>query len=192
MEKLPVEESPWTIVDTETKMDTPWIEVKLHQVLIPSGAPGIYGVTEFKNLAVGILPIDENGDTWIVGQYRFPIGQYSWEIPEGGAPFDEDPIESAKRELHEETGLSADSWELLQTLHTSNSATNEYARIYLATDLKEGISHPEPEERLMVRKISFEELYQRVISGEITDSLTVAAVLRYKNRLMERFLNKKD
>lgn len=188
MEKLPVEANPWQTLSGEVKMDTPWIEVSLHQVINPSGSPGIYGVTRFKNKALGVLVLDEQMNTWIVGQFRYPIDQYSWEIPEGGGSFHEDPIDSAKRELKEEAGIEAKNWTVLQTLHTSNSATNEYAIIYLATGLSFGESEPEPDEQLQIRKIPFEELYERVKSGEITDSLTVAAVLRMKLLLLEGFL----
>lgn len=180
---LPSEENPWKILDTEVKLDTPWVRCKLHRVINPSGSEGIYGVTEFKNLAIGILPIDEDNNTYIVGQYRFPMQGYSWEIPEGGGPLHLDPLDSAKRELKEETGIEAASWELIQTLQVSNSATNEFAYIYLARELHHGISEPEENERLVLRKIPFAELYERVKSGEISDSLTVAAVLKY--RLMQ-------
>ncbi|MDX5320481.1 MAG: NUDIX hydrolase [Bacteroidota bacterium] len=180
---LPVRGNPWKSKKKEVKLNTPWIEVELHEVINPSGNPGIYGVTRFKNLAIGILPVDEDGNTYIVGQYRFPMDCYTWEIPEGGGPYGIDPLESAKRELKEETGIEAQRWDLIQTLQLSNSATNEEAYIFLARDLKYGESEPEENEDLEIRKISVAELYERVKSAEITDSLTVAAVLRY--RIME-------
>lgn len=180
---LPGEENPWKIIDTEIKLDTPWVRCKLHQVINPSGSTGIYGVTEFKNLAIGILPIDEEGNTYIVGQYRFPLAAYSWEIPEGGGPLHVDPLDSAKRELKEETGIEASRWQLIQTLQLSNSATDEVAYLFLAQGLIHGESHPEEDEQLTLRKIPFAELYERVKTGEISDSLTVAAVLKY--RLMQ-------
>ncbi|HCS20983.1 MAG TPA: DNA mismatch repair protein MutT [Bacteroidetes bacterium] len=182
---LPSEENPWTILDTEIKLDTPWVRCKLHKVINPSGSAGIYGVTEFKNLAIGILPIDEEENTYIVGQYRFPLQTYSWEIPEGGGPLHLDPLDSAKRELKEETGIEAANWELIQTLQVSNSATNEIAYLYLARQLSYGMSEPEEGERLLIRKIPFAELYERVNSGEISDSLTVAAVLKYRLKQLE-------
>lgn len=186
---LPSEENPWKILETEEKLDTPWIRVRLHRVLNPAGAEGIYGVTEFKNLAIGILPIDENENTFLVGQYRFPMQTYTWEIPEGGGPLHLDPLESAKRELKEETGIEADDWELIQHMQLSNSATNEVAYIYLAKNLHYGESEPEENEQLALRKIPFLELYERVISAEITDSLTVAAVLKYRLMQLERSLH---
>lgn len=186
---LPSEENPWKIIDTEVKLDTPWVTCKLHRVVNPSGSAGIYGVTEFKNLAIGILPVDEDGNTYIIGQFRFPMQTYSWEIPEGGGPLDIDPLDSAKRELKEETGIVAANWQLIQTLQTSNSATDEVAYIYLARDLKYGESHPEEEEQLVMKKIPFTELYERVNSGEISDSLTVAAVHKYRLMQLEGSLH---
>lgn len=180
---LPVRGNPWKSNKKEVKLNTPWIEVELHDMTNPSGNPGIYGITRFKNHAIGILPIDEEGNTYIVGQYRFPIDCYTWEIPEGGGPNDVEPLESAKRELKEETGIEAKDWQLIQRLQLSNSTTNELAYIFLARDLSYGENSPEDNEDLEIRKISVDELYERVKSAEITDSLTVAAVLRYK--LME-------
>lgn len=182
---LPDENNPWKVIHTEKKLETPWVTVKLHQVINPAGNPGIYGVTEFKNLAIGILPIDEKGNTYIVGQYRFPLNSYTWEIPEGGGPINQDPLESAKRELKEETGIEAQDWQLIQSLQLSNSATDEIAYVFLARELSYGESDPEENEKLTIRKIPFEELYQRVRSAEITDSLTVAAVLKYRLMQME-------
>jgi len=180
---LPSEKSPWKVLESSSKLDTPWVEVSLHKVLNPAGKEGIYGVTLFKNLAIGILPIDEEGNTYLVGQYRFPMNKYSWEIPEGGGPIGEDPLLSAKRELKEETGIDADHWELIQQMELSNSATNEVAYLYLAKGLHLGESAPEENEQIQVIKLPFSELYERVKSAEITDSLTVAAVLKY--RLMQ-------
>lgn len=183
LEPLPSEENPWEILSTQTCLDTPWVSVELHQVKNPAGNPGIYGVTRFKNLAIGVLPIDADGYTYLVGQFRFPMNAYTWEIPEGGGPYDLDPLESAKRELKEETGLEASDWALIQRMQLSNSATNEEAYIFLARGLTQGQSAPEENERLHIHRLPFEELYQRVRSSEITDSLTVAAVLNY--RLMQ-------
>ncbi|MBI1221452.1 MAG: NUDIX domain-containing protein [Bacteroidetes bacterium] len=186
---LPVQENPWKSNRKEIKLDTPWIQVELHEVTNPAGNPGIYGVTRFKNLAIGVLPLDEEGNTYLVGQYRFPIDTYTWEIPEGGGSYEVDPLESAKRELKEETGIEAASWQLIQKMQLSNSATNEEAYIFLARDLTFGESAPEENESLEIRKISMEELIERVNSSEITDSLTVAAVLRYRVMQLEGSLH---
>lgn len=181
--------NPWLITASEVKMDTPWVRVQLHQVVTPAGDAGIYGVTEFKNMALGIIPIDEDGFTWLVGQYRLPIDAYSWEIPEGGGPLHIDPLLSAQRELKEETGITAQNWQHLLTMHTSNSATNEVAHLYLATSLSYGNSEPEPTEQLEIVKVHFSQVYQWVLEGKITDSLTVAGILKLKILAMEGFLN---
>jgi 8-oxo-dGTP pyrophosphatase MutT (NUDIX family) len=180
--------NPWTTLSTEKVYDSPWIGVTKHEVLNPNGNPGTYSVVHFKNIAIGILVLDENNNTYIVGQYRYPIEQYSWEIPEGGGDPTVPTLESAKRELLEETGITAKSWTKIQTLHLSNSASDEYGELYIARDLSFGDSHPEDDEKLEVRKLPFDELYQMVINGEVTDSLTVTAVLRVKVMMLEERL----
>jgi 8-oxo-dGTP pyrophosphatase MutT (NUDIX family) len=172
--------NPWKTLKSEKVYDSPWIGLTKHDVTNPSGKPGTYSVIHFKNLAIGILPLDENYNTWIVGQYRYPINQYSWEIPEGGGDRAVDPLDSAKRELHEETGISAQKWTKIQELHLSNSASDEFCILYIAQDLTFGESEPEEDEQLEVRKIHFDELYKMVEAGEITDSLTVTIVLKTK------------
>jgi 8-oxo-dGTP pyrophosphatase MutT (NUDIX family) len=147
-DSTPSEKNPWTTLSSELKYDNPWIAVTEHQVLTPAQSPGIYGTVHFKNIAIGIVPIDANGFTWLVGQYRYPLKAYSWEIPEGGGKLHEPPLQSAKRELKEETGLEAGHWEQILEMHLSNSATDERAVVYLATDLSEGPSCPEETEDL--------------------------------------------
>ena len=175
--------NPWTTKEIEVRYDNNWIRLEHHDVLNPSGKPGIYGKVHFKNLAIGILPMDEEGNTWLVGQYRYPLGRYSWEIPEGGGPLNIDPLDSAKRELLEECGILASRWERLQEMDLSNSVSDEMAIIYLATELSFTASEPEETEELSLRKLPFEEAYQMVMNGEIRDSMSVAAILRYKLRL---------
>jgi len=172
--------NPWTVKHRTTAYENQWIRVEHHEVLNPSGGDGIYGVVRFKNLAIGILPIDEQGYTWIVGQYRFPLGEYSWEIPEGGGKLDVDPLASAQRELLEECGLKADRWTLIQSMSLSNSVSDERALIYLAEGLSQHAAEPEETEQLQVRRIPFAELYAHVLDGSVHDSLTVAATLRYR------------
>ncbi len=178
-------ENPWIIKETKEIIDTPWINVKKHEVINPAGKPGIYTVTHFKNYAIGILPIDAEGYTWIVGQYRLPIEAYSWEIPEGGGLRHLAPIDSAKRELLEETGIIAKDWKLIQTMHLSNSATDEFAYLYIAQNLEFTQSQPEETEELEIRKIHFNDLYEAVKNHQITDSLTVAAVIKAKLMILE-------
>lgn len=177
--------NPWQITSSEVKYDNKWINVTEHQVINPSGNPGIYGAVRFKNQAIGVIPLDENNNTWLVGQYRFMLNQYSWEVPEGGAPFDEDPVQGAARELEEETGLRAERYTKILDMHLSNSVGDELAHIYLAQGLSQHTAMPEDTEELQVKKLPFEEVYQMVIDGRITDSMTVAGVLRLKIMMMQ-------
>jgi 8-oxo-dGTP pyrophosphatase MutT (NUDIX family) len=157
-------------------------------VIDPSGAPGIYGVIHFKNLAVGVIPLDEDLNTWIVGQYRYPIQAYSWEIPEGGGRRDLPPVESAKRELREEVGIVAGTWTEVLRMDLSNSASDEEAVIFVAQDLSFHEPEPDHNEELAMRKVPFRELFDRVMSGELRDSLTVAAVLKVQRLLDDGLL----
>jgi 8-oxo-dGTP pyrophosphatase MutT (NUDIX family) len=179
------EENPWKITSQKNIYDNPWLNVTEYQVINPSGNPGIYGKVHFKNLAIGVLPLDDELNTYLVGQYRFPLNQYSWEMPEGGGPLGTDPIESAKRELMEETGLTAGSWTEIQRLHLSNSVSDELSVLYLARNLQQFAAEPEETEQLIVKKLPFEEVYGMVCQGEITDAMTMAAVLKVKLLLLE-------
>jgi len=172
--------NPWKITGQKPVYDNPWINVTEYDVINPSGGKGIYGKVHFKNLAIGIIPLDKSLNTWLVGQYRFSLNQYSWEIPEGGGLLDLDPLDSAKRELLEETGLLAKQWELLLKMHLSNSVTDELAIIYLARDLEQHNPEPEETEQLIIKKLPFDEAYNMVEEGTITDSITVAAILKIK------------
>src|SRR5215217_6428859 len=179
------EENPWQITSEQHVYDNKWINVTEYQVINPSGNPGIYGKVHFKNRAIGVLPLDADMNTYLVGQYRFVLNLYSWEMPEGGGPLNEDPIEAAKRELLEETGLKAGKWTEIQRMHLSNSVGDELAILYLATDLAQFEPEPEDTEQLITRKVPFDEVYNMVCDGRITDSMTVAAVLRAKLMLLE-------
>ena len=181
-------ENPWKITSEKTIYNNPWINVTEYQVINPSGNPGIYGKVHFKNLAIGVIPLDEELNTYLVGQYRFALDQYSWEMPEGGSPEGTDPLESAKRELLEETGLKANQWVEIQRMHLSNSVSDELCIIYLARDLTQFEAEPEDTEQLIVNKVPFAEVYRMVCSGEITDSVTVAAVLKVQLLLLENRL----
>lgn len=170
--------NPWKTLSVQKLFDSPWIELELHEVINPAGNKGIYNVVKFKHLAIGILPIDEEGYTYLVGQWRYPLNQYSWEIPEGGGKLDVDPLESAQRELLEETGLVAEHYDELLRLHTSNSVTNELAIVYLATGLKQMQAAPEETEDLSIKKVHLSEAFQMVMNNEITDSISMAAILK--------------
>ncbi len=170
--------NPWVSHQQHIAYDNRWIRLNEHQVTNPAGRPGIYGVVEFKNVAIGILPVHTDGSIWLVGQYRYTLGQYSWEIPEGGGPKTEDPLAAAQRELREETGLIAERWDLLLELHLSNSVTDEYSRVYLARQLSSGPPEPEDTERLQVIRVSLATALEWVKHGRITDAISVAALLQ--------------
>ena len=169
--------NPWTTLSSREIYENPWIRVVENEVINPSGNPGIYGVVHFKNLAVGVAPY-EDGCLWMVGQYRYTLERYSWEIPEGGGKKGLAPLDSAKRELLEETGLTAGHYEPLLELHLSNSVSDEWGIVYLARDLTPGAPQPEDTEKLLVRKMPLEEVFAEVEAGNITDSMTVAAVYK--------------
>jgi 8-oxo-dGTP pyrophosphatase MutT (NUDIX family) len=172
--------NPWKLIASKTAYENNWIEVQHQDVITPAGNPGIYGVIHFKNLAIGIIPLDENNNTWIVGQFRYPLKKYTWEIPEGGGKIGVDPIDSAKRELQEECGIIAHHWEKILEMDLSNSATDEKAILYVARNLEFTESEPEETEDLQVKKVPFDTLFQMVMTGEITDAMTIAAVLKLK------------
>ena len=172
--------NPWRIISSHEMYDNKWINVTEYDVINPSGGKGIYGKVHFKNLAIGVMVLDDEMNTWLVGQYRFVLDQYSWEIPEGGGPLGIDPLESAKRELIEETGLIAHEWSELLKLHLSNSVCDEYAIIFLARKLEQHTAMPEETEQLVVKKVPFEEVWQMTEKGLITDAISVAAIQKIK------------
>lgn len=171
--------NPWTTLSGEMKYDNPWITVTEFQVINPSGGRGIYGKVHFKNKAIGVVPLDKDLNTWLVGQYRYTLNEWHWEIPEGGGKRDEDPQLSAQRELREETGLVANRWQNILHFHTSNSVTDEEGYIFLAEDLKEGESAlEETEADLKVWKLPFKDALQMALDGKITDGMSVMALLK--------------
>lgn len=170
--------NPWTTKSEKEVYDNPWINVKEYQVIHPGGKPGIYGVVHFKNIATAIVPLDEDNNTWIVGQYRYTLNKYSWEIPEGGGKLDIDPLESAKRELLEETGIKAENWTEIMRLDMSNSVTDELGVAYVARGLSFHESNPDDDEDLEVRKVPFEDVLQMAMRGEITDAFALNAIFK--------------
>lgn len=178
-------QNDWSVLSEKIVYDNPWISVVHHDVINPSGNQGVYGKVHFKNIAIGIVPIDEEGNLHLIGQYRFVLDTYSIEIPEGGGPMHEEPLTAAKRELAEETGLKAGQWEKILEMHMSNSVTDELAIVYLAADLQKGRSHPEETEKLQHIIIPFEEAYQMVMDYKITDAITVAAIMKVQLMKLE-------
>ncbi len=170
--------NPWVTVSSKRVYDNPWITVREDRVVRPDGEPGIYGVVHYKNIAVGVLAIDDE-HVYLVGQYRYPLERYSWEIPEGGCAEGEEPLRAAQRELREETGLEAARWQMLGEAHLSNSVADEYAVWFLATGLVPGERRPEGTERLSVRRVPLREALTMALDGRITDALSLVALMSY-------------
>ena len=170
--------NPWKTLSTKTSFENQYFSVTERDVITPSGTPGYYGVVHFKRHAVGVVPIDDAGNTWLVGQYRYVHDSYEWEIPEGGADPGESPLECAQRELLEETGITAAEWELLQEMQVSNSVTDEVSTTFVARGLTFGEARPDDTEALTRKKLPLGEAIAMARRGEIRDSLSVAALLK--------------
>lgn len=169
---------PWIRHERRIAYRNDWITVYHDDVTRPGGSPGIYGVVHFANTAVGVVAIDAEDRVVLVGQHRYPLDAMSWEIPEGGSPLDENPLEGAQRELREETGLKAGTWRQLGRYHLSNSISDEEAYLYLATDLAPGPSAPDATEELALRWVGFDEALRMSESGEINDAMSVIGLQR--------------
>lgn len=170
----------WRQKTSTVVYDNPWIQVSHDEVTTPSNTPGIYGVVHFKNHAIGILAVDDEGYTWLVKQTRYVLGKPTWEIPEGGCPLGEALVNAAQRELKEETGLSAEYWQVFLEMDLSNSVTDEQATVFLAKTLTQGDSALEPTEDIEVWRLPLQEAIDMVLRGEIRDAISVAALLKAK------------
>jgi 8-oxo-dGTP pyrophosphatase MutT (NUDIX family) len=170
--------NPWRTLSEKKIYENDWIMLNEHQVINPNGNKGIYGKVSFKNKAIGIIPLDAHQYTWIVGQYRYTLDEFSWEIPMGGGPISVDILESAKRELLEETGLIAKKWTQILRIHTSNSVTDEEGFVFLAEDLFQSQPEFDDTEKIIIKKLPFSDVYDMVINNQITDSISIAGILR--------------
>lgn len=170
--------NPWQTHSSEVLYENPWIRVREDEITNPAGNPGIYGVVSMKNKALGIIPVDADGNTWLVGQFRYTLNEYCWEIPMGGGPVELDILESAQRELREETGITAHRWTNIARLHTSNSVTDEEGFVFLAQDLEFGEHEPEETEDLRVWKLPLSEAVEMVMNNRITDAISAAGLLK--------------
>ncbi len=176
-------DNPWITHNTREIYSNPWIKLTEHDVTNPGGGKGIYGKVHMRNLAIGIVPLDEDLNTWLVGQYRYTLDEYSWEIPMGGGLLNVPKLDSAKRELKEETGLEAKKWTEICKIHTSNSVTDEVGFAYLAQDLTQGETEFEETEDLQIKKLPLREALMMCDEGAITDSLSVAAIYKLARML---------
>jgi 8-oxo-dGTP pyrophosphatase MutT (NUDIX family) len=178
--------NPWKTITKKLLYSNPWIRVEEHQVINPKGGAGIYGQVHFKNKAIGIVPLDENLDTWLIGQFRYTLEEYSWEIPMGGGPAEDDVLLSAQRELREETGLSAAKWTNILRIHTSNSVTDEEGFVFLAEKLTTGETDFDETEDLQIQKLPFLDAVDKVMTGEITDAISIAGILKVEKILRQQ------
>ena len=170
---------PWTRLSSREVYANPWIQVREDQILRPNGSPGIYGVVHMRNISVGVVPIDARGRVVLVGQHRYTMDAYTWELPEGNAnPGEGSMQEAAARELREETGFSAARWDFLGLIQISNSVTDDIGHLFLARDLTEGNAEPDPTEDLAVKVVDLAEAHRMAMEGELTESLTVAGLAR--------------
>ncbi|MGB3588080.1 MAG: NUDIX hydrolase [Tunicatimonas sp.] len=183
MEKLAKTSNPWQRLARKQVYDNPWIEVYEDQVINPSGGPGIYGKVSFKNLAIGIVPVDDEMYTWLVGQYRYTLDEYSWEIPMGGGSKADGTLVSAQRELKEETGLTARRWDNIMRIHTSNSVTDEEGFIFLAQDLTQGEPEFEDTEDIKIKRLPLTSAVSLIMEGRITDAISISGLLKVARML---------
>jgi 8-oxo-dGTP pyrophosphatase MutT (NUDIX family) len=179
-------ENPWKVTGKKEVYSNPWISLTEFDVVNPGGGKGIYGKVHFKNAAIGVIALDEDLNTYLVGQYRFVLDAYSWEIPEGGCPEGQEAyLEAAQRELLEEAGLTADNWTELLRFHLSNSVCDEHGIIFLARNLKQGMPSPEETEQdLRSKKVPFGEAVAMVNDGRITDSISIMAIQKLQLMLL--------
>lgn len=173
----PQRRGPWQVLSSREVYRNPWIRVREDQVLRPNGSPGIYGVIESPP-ALGVVALDEAGRTYLVGQHRYTVDEYSWEIPTGSGIPGEPPLESAARELREETGLAASRWTDLGRVQVSNSVTDQIGHLYLAEGLTQGEAAPDETEDLAIRLVPFQEAVDDAIAGRISQAFSVVGLLR--------------
>jgi 8-oxo-dGTP pyrophosphatase MutT (NUDIX family) len=178
---------PWKPGVERLAFESGWIQVIEQTAIAPTGRPSPYGLVRFKNLAVAVLPIHEDGTIVLVGQHRFPLGDYSWELPEGGAPLAEDPLAGAQRELAEETGLAAAAWREVMRVQLSNSVTDERMIGYIATGLSPAtaVHAADATEAIALARVPFREALDAAMAGHLPDMLTVAMLLRGYHMAME-------
>lgn len=180
--------NPFKKLNEKVVYDNNWITVKHAEIITPKNTPGIYGTVHFKNYAIGIIPIDTEGYTYLVGQYRYALNSYSWEIPEGGGPLHENIVLSAQRELQEEVGFLAKKWTKIAELNTSNSITDELGIIFVAQELQKTNTQHEDTEELQIKKIHISEAIDWAINGKIKDAIALIGLLKLKTLLDNKII----
>ena len=178
--------NPWKRLSSSRIYGNQWFAVREDRVVRPDGEVGTYSVVTASRVATGIVPLWPDGTVTLVGQYRYPLDEYSWEIPEGGGDLAAKPLDVAKRELSEETGITAGTWIYLGRVHTSNCFTDELCHLFLARDLTQGTPKPDPEEVIEARRMPFEEVLRMTADGRITDAISIAGIFRASLRLTNR------
>lgn len=174
----PSHDNPWRRVSRRVAYENPWLRLYHDDVMRPDGQPGIYGVVHFRHLAIGVVPMDAQDRVLLVGQYRYTLDHYSWEIPEGGGGFDESPEAAARRELAEETGYIGGKWREVCRAELSNSVTDEVTILFVATELEPGPASPEGTEKIEMRWVPFDEVMAMIARGEILDAMTIIPIQR--------------
>jgi 8-oxo-dGTP pyrophosphatase MutT (NUDIX family) len=181
---------PWRSHAARLVYENAWVSLTEHEAEAPTGFRAPYGVMSFKNQAIAVLPLHDDGAVTLVGQHRFPHAGYSWEIPEGGAPLGEDPLDGAKRELREETGLEAAQWRQVLLAQLSNSITDEVGIGFIATGLTQAEADPDETESFAIARVPFREALDLALRGAIPDMLSVAMLLRAYHMAVEGDLHR--
>jgi 8-oxo-dGTP pyrophosphatase MutT (NUDIX family) len=172
-----VEKNPWRTRSSRIAYQNPWIRVREDQVVRPDGGDGIYGVVEIRP-SVGVIAFNEREEVVLVGQWRYPHDRYSWEIPRGGSHEGEaDMLEVAKRELAEEAGVTAQTWEYIGAVDCCNGVVNDVQSLYVAGNLTLVETNPDPEEEIAVVWKPFREAVAMCIDGRITEVSSIAGIL---------------
>ncbi|HET7030000.1 MAG TPA: NUDIX hydrolase [Candidatus Limnocylindrales bacterium] len=174
----PVVVGPWRRRSRRVAYENPWLTIWHDEVDRPDGSPGIYGLVHFANVAVGVVVLDDADRVLLVGQHRYALDRYSWEIPEGGVPPPETPEAGGRRELLEETGVTAEDWRPIVRFDLSNSVTDETGWIFTAHAVRHGPAAPEASEDLAIRWVPFDEALAMIERAEITDGMSILGLHR--------------
>jgi len=173
-----VPENPWRTKSSRVVYENAWIRVREDQVIRPDGGPGLYGVIEIRP-SVGVVALNDQDQIVLVGQWRYSVNRYSWEIPRGGShPGEQNMLDVAKRELAEEAGVVADEWRVLGPVDVCNGVADDVQTLFLATGLSSTEMSLDPEEDITVEWKPFEEAVRMAMDGRITEVCSVAAILR--------------